>query len=381
MRFIVFLDLLGTIILPATTVYLVYLIITVSTTSAPIPYISLAMIGAVYGLQMVIFLLKRQWQYMGWLLFYLLAFPIWSFFLPIYSFWHMDDFSWGNTRIVVGEKGNKKIVAGTDEEPYDDSMIPVKKFSDYQRQIGHLTESFSGRTTPIGWTQAPFTRSGVNSVAASEYGSRSDYFQNTNILAKGNTPSRPSSNYSLRASGIAHDPSQVPPMTYTPPIPMYTPSPSIYGMPSMYGMPPTPLSSMYGMPNSQSMIGVPSGWGMPAYAQSSPGSEAPLPAVVPPLTHRSRGSASTLLSMTNPFTSDADHGAATLKLANNYSTQPTDNELVAAVETYLLSQPDLMKVSKRDVREAVIASFPNANLEERKVRINSAIDETLSQSK
>ena len=60
---------------------------------------------------------------------YLLAYPIYSFFLPVYSFWHMDDFSWGNTRIVVGEKGNKKIIAGTDDEPYDDSMIPLKKFS------------------------------------------------------------------------------------------------------------------------------------------------------------------------------------------------------------------------------------------------------------
>ena len=70
MRFIVFIDLLGTIILPATAVYMVYLIVTVATGEAAIPYIALAMIGAVYGLQAIIFLLKRQWQYIGWMVIY-----------------------------------------------------------------------------------------------------------------------------------------------------------------------------------------------------------------------------------------------------------------------------------------------------------------------
>lgn len=44
-------------------------------------------------LQVIIFLLKRQWQFIGWLVIYILAFPVYSFFLPLYSFWHFDDFS------------------------------------------------------------------------------------------------------------------------------------------------------------------------------------------------------------------------------------------------------------------------------------------------
>ena len=40
----------------------------------------------------------------------------------------MDDFSWGNTRVVVGE-GNKRRVMIDDDEKYDDSMIPLKRFS------------------------------------------------------------------------------------------------------------------------------------------------------------------------------------------------------------------------------------------------------------
>ena len=55
-------------------------------------------------------------------------YPIYSFFLPVYSFWCMDDFSWGNTRVVLGEGANTKVMID-DEEKYDESMIPLKRFS------------------------------------------------------------------------------------------------------------------------------------------------------------------------------------------------------------------------------------------------------------
>lgn len=40
----------------------------------------------------------------------------------------MDDFSWGNTRIVVGEGKDKKVVY-RDDDGFDESVIPLKKFS------------------------------------------------------------------------------------------------------------------------------------------------------------------------------------------------------------------------------------------------------------
>jgi chitin synthase len=46
----------------------------------------------------------------------------------MYSFWCVDDFSWGNTRIVIGDGGNKKVVMNEDER-FDESMILLKKFS------------------------------------------------------------------------------------------------------------------------------------------------------------------------------------------------------------------------------------------------------------
>lgn len=39
----------------------------------------------------------------------------------------MDDFSWGNTRQVVGE-GNQKTVLYDDDEIFTDDMIPYKSF-------------------------------------------------------------------------------------------------------------------------------------------------------------------------------------------------------------------------------------------------------------
>ncbi|KAI1386250.1 glycosyltransferase family 2 protein [Hypoxylon trugodes] len=130
MRFIVFIDLTGTVILPATCVYLGYLIYRIASHTGPLPVVSIAMIAAVYGLQALIFILKRQWQHVGWMIIYLIAFPVYSFILPIYSFWNQDNFTWGNTRIVIGEKGSKQVVA-VDDEGFDPRSIPLQRWDDY----------------------------------------------------------------------------------------------------------------------------------------------------------------------------------------------------------------------------------------------------------
>ncbi len=130
MRFVVMVDLLGTIILPATCVYLGYLIYRVASNTGPFPLISIIMLAGIYGLQAVIFIVKRQWQHIGWMIIYLCAYPIYSFILPLYSFWKQDDFSWGNTRVVIEEKGSKRVVAVEDEE-FDPRSIPLQRWDDY----------------------------------------------------------------------------------------------------------------------------------------------------------------------------------------------------------------------------------------------------------
>jgi chitin synthase len=59
---------------------------------------------------------------------YILSYPVYSFFLPVYSFWCMDEFGWDNTCVVIGEGKDKKVIMPADEK-FDESMIPLKKFS------------------------------------------------------------------------------------------------------------------------------------------------------------------------------------------------------------------------------------------------------------
>jgi chitin synthase len=44
------------------------------------------------------------------------------------------DVAWGKTRVVVGEGKKRKVLAALDEEVFDKSMIPMRKFGDYQAQ-------------------------------------------------------------------------------------------------------------------------------------------------------------------------------------------------------------------------------------------------------
>lgn len=133
MRFVVFIDLLSTIVAPVTLIYIVYLLILVIKDHATVPLTAILMLSAIYGLQAILFLLRRRFDMVVWMLIYIIGLPIWTFFLPLYSFWHMDDFSWGNTRVVMGEKG-KKIVTH-DEGTFDPSEIPQKTWQQYEEEL------------------------------------------------------------------------------------------------------------------------------------------------------------------------------------------------------------------------------------------------------
>lgn len=133
MRFVVFLDLLSTIVAPVTVAYIVYLIVLLATSSEVVPLIAFILLGAIYGLQAIIFILRRKWEMIGWMIVYILAMPVFSLGLPLYAFWHMDDFSWGNTRLVTGEQGKQILIS--DEGKFDPDSIPKKKWEDYQTEL------------------------------------------------------------------------------------------------------------------------------------------------------------------------------------------------------------------------------------------------------
>lgn len=165
MRFIVFVDLLTTVIQPVTVAYIIYLIVMLSTSSGTIPMTAFIMIAAIYGLQAIIFILRRKWEMVGWMIVYILAMPIFAFGLPLYSFWHMDDFSWGNTRIVTGEKGRKVVI--TDEGKFDPSMIPKRKWEEYQIQLldSHASHDDHSEVSGISYGTKSY-----HPGASSEYG-------------------------------------------------------------------------------------------------------------------------------------------------------------------------------------------------------------------
>ncbi|KAI9798484.1 MAG: hypothetical protein M1833_004750 [Piccolia ochrophora] len=164
MRFVVFLDLLSTIVQPVTVAYIAYLIYLVARGSDVVPLMAFILLGAIYGLQAVIFILRRKWEMIGWMIIYVIALPVFSFGLPLYAFWYMDDFTWGNTRVVMGEKGRKVVI--TDEGKFDPNSIPRKKWEDYQAELWDAQTQRDDQSEVSGYSYG--TKSYMH--AQSEYG-------------------------------------------------------------------------------------------------------------------------------------------------------------------------------------------------------------------
>lgn len=150
MRFVVFVDLLSTIIQPVTVAYIIYLIYWIVTDTGNLPWISFVLLGVIYGLQAFIFIVRRKWEMIGWMLIYIAAIPVFSLALPLYSFWHMDDFSWGNTRVITGEKGRKVVIS--DEGKFDPASIPKKRWEEYQNELWGAETSRDDRSEVSGYS-------------------------------------------------------------------------------------------------------------------------------------------------------------------------------------------------------------------------------------
>jgi Chitin synthase len=61
---------------------------------------------------------------------YIAALPVWNFILPIYSFWHFDDFTWGATRRVHGDKANEGHTE--DDGDFDSSQVIMRKWEEWE---------------------------------------------------------------------------------------------------------------------------------------------------------------------------------------------------------------------------------------------------------
>ncbi|KAJ3067286.1 hypothetical protein HDU98_009522 [Podochytrium sp. JEL0797] len=129
MQFIIFMDLVGTCVLPAAIAFTLTIIVLaiagIGNTTLP-----LILLAIILGLPAVLIVMTANKPiYIFWMFVYLASLPVWNFVLPIYSFWHFDDFSWGETRKVSGEDTTHDHSAKEGE--FDGKGINMKRWSEW----------------------------------------------------------------------------------------------------------------------------------------------------------------------------------------------------------------------------------------------------------
>jgi chitin synthase len=158
MQFVVFVELMGTLVLPAAiafTFYLIAISIKAAILNTAAPLIPLILLALILGLPAILIVVTaHRWSYVAWMFVYLLSLPVWNFVLPTYAFWKFDDFSWGDTRKTSGEKTKK---AGLEYEgEFDSSKITMRRWHDFEaeRRLKTPGGGWSQTTTSAGeWPQ------------------------------------------------------------------------------------------------------------------------------------------------------------------------------------------------------------------------------------
>ncbi|KAF7543618.1 hypothetical protein G7Z17_g10594 [Cylindrodendrum hubeiense] len=157
MQFVIFVELVGTLVLPAAIAFTIYVVVT-SIINSPPQIIPLVLLGLILGLPgLLVVITAHSWSYIVWMLIYLMALPIWNFVLPTYAFWKFDDFSWGDTRKTAGEKTKK---AGLEYEgEFDSSKITMKRWAEFERDKRSKSGYWGSRENVVGgggsWTSPP----------------------------------------------------------------------------------------------------------------------------------------------------------------------------------------------------------------------------------
>lgn len=132
----------GTLVLPAAITFTGVLI--ASTFMAEPQWIPLFLLAAILGLPALLILFTaRHPVYVVWFVVYLIALPVWNFVLPVYAYWHMDDFSWGETRKVEGPGAAGKDEHGRAEGVFDASHIYMKRWHEFELERCKRAERFA----------------------------------------------------------------------------------------------------------------------------------------------------------------------------------------------------------------------------------------------
>ncbi len=147
MKVVVFIDLIATMILPASYCYAMYLLFLVFVEDLPVSKVLLILYGIIMGVQVVVFILRSRWEYLWWFsVYFVVGLPVFYLILPVYSFWNMDDFSWGKTRAVGGSAANNAALTDDDDESSegDEKERLVKEGDDGSTSSSSRTNSEGG---------------------------------------------------------------------------------------------------------------------------------------------------------------------------------------------------------------------------------------------
>ncbi|KAH8675978.1 chitin synthase-domain-containing protein [Xylariales sp. PMI_506] len=154
MQFVIFIELIGTLVLPAAIAFTFYVVI-ISIIHSPPQIIPLVLLGLILGLPAVLIVCTaHSWSYVIWMFIYLLSLPVWNFILPTYAFWKFDDFSWGDTRKTDSEKTKKAGIEYVGE--FDSSKITMKRWAEFERERRLKDNFWTSRESVAGpgsWTQ------------------------------------------------------------------------------------------------------------------------------------------------------------------------------------------------------------------------------------
>ncbi|KAI3643832.1 hypothetical protein MP228_009996 [Amoeboaphelidium protococcarum] len=138
MQFVILMDLFGTVVLPAAIFFTFLLIYSIATPKnsfvkeSLIPLMTLIVVLILPAV--LIFFLTKRYYFVIYMFIYLLALPIWNFVLPVYSFWHFDDFGWGKTREVEGEsKEDGANGHGGAAGQFDGRLIEMKRWQEWDQ--------------------------------------------------------------------------------------------------------------------------------------------------------------------------------------------------------------------------------------------------------
>ena len=95
----------------------------------------MVLLALILGLPGVLIVITaHHLSYVLWMLIYLLSLPVWNFVLPVYAFWHFDDFSWGDTRQAAGDTRGADKAGHAGDGEFDSSQITMKRWGDFEQE-------------------------------------------------------------------------------------------------------------------------------------------------------------------------------------------------------------------------------------------------------